>query len=401
VVAKPSARGGPGVLDLVAGPHGASARRGVTLAGATLPLFGAKRGSGCTGAWWLVGPLAWTCSDLALLSREPEPDRAATPTASEAIARDYFFVRTPATAGYDSLEAAQEREADRELEAGWGVAVVEQRTAGDERWARTTKGIWIAARDLVPARASTFHGEPLPEGKLDVAWVRADRARVWSSPARTASRTDAPRDMLVRFQVVHVREEAGPFWRISDESAGAAEQWVLGADLARPTIGAPPAEVTRPRSRWIDVELASQTLVAYVGERPVYATIVSTGRGSAAQAREAPPEVNARTGTATPRGVHHVWVKLLGSDMSDVARDDTDAHYSLDEVPYVQFFDNAVALHGTYWHGDFGREHSHGCVNLAPKDARWLFDFTGPRLPTGWAAAYPSAVDEGTLVRVR
>jgi hypothetical protein len=46
---------------------------------------------------------------------------------------------------------------------------------------------------------------------------------------------------------------------------------------------------------------------------------------------------------------------------------------------------------------------SHGCVNLAPLDARWLFDFTGPRLPAGWVAAYPvtQGIDPGTVVRVR
>ena len=84
-------------------------------------------------------------------------------------------------------------------------------------------------------------------------------------------------------------------------------------------------------------------------------------------------------------------MKILASDMDNVERDDADAHYSLEDVPYVQFFDNAVALHGTFWHRDFGHVKSHGCVNLAPLDARWLFDFTGPRLPAGWVAALPGA----------
>ena len=67
----------------------------------------------------------------------------------------------------------------------------------------------------------------------------------------------------------------------------------------------------------------------------------------------------------------------------------------------MQFFDEAVGLHGTYWHGDFGHPRSHGCVNLSPLDARWMFDFTAPRLPAGWAAAYPTSIEPGTLVRVR
>jgi len=162
-------------------------------------------------------------------------------------------------------------------------------------------------------------------------------------------------------------------------------------DLARAHEAAPPPEVTRASAgeRWIDVELATQTLVAYEGARPVYATLVSTGRGAPG------------TDGATPTGVHRIWVKILASDMDDTERDDVDAHYSLEDVPYVQFFDHAVALHGTYWHRDFGRVKSHGCVNLAPLDARWLFDFTGPRVPAAWAAAYPTPFDPGTVVRVR
>ena len=87
--------------------------------------------------------------------------------------------------------------------------------------------------------------------------------------------------------------------------------------------------------------------------------------------------------------------------MSNVEREDRDAHYSLEDVPDVQFFDGAVALHGTYWHGDFGHPRSHGCVNLSPLDARWLFEFTEPHLPAGWNAAYPTRNDEGSIVRVR
>jgi lipoprotein-anchoring transpeptidase ErfK/SrfK len=165
--------------------------------------------------------------------------------------------------------------------------------------------------------------------------------------------------------------------------------WMSTRDLARPTRSPVPAEVTAPGERWIDVDSSAETLVAYQGDRPVYATLVSTGRGPAG------------SDDATPPGVHRIWVKLFTSDMANVQHDDVEPHYSLEDVPYVQFFDNAVGLHGTYWHGDFGRPRSHGCVNLSPLDAHWLFDFTGPHLPTGWSAVYPTSVDPGTVVRVR
>jgi len=67
----------------------------------------------------------------------------------------------------------------------------------------------------------------------------------------------------------------------------------------------------------------------------------------------------------------------------------------------VQFFDRAVGLHGAFWHDGFGRPRSHGCVNLAPEDARWLFAFTEPKLPAGWSAVLPTPVEPGTAVRVR
>jgi lipoprotein-anchoring transpeptidase ErfK/SrfK len=177
--------------------------------------------------------------------------------------------------------------------------------------------------------------------------------------------------------------------RISDDGV-TPTQWMLARDLARPSLAAPPAELGADTTeRWIDVELATQTLVAYEGTRPVYATLASTGRGPRG------------SGSDTPAGVHRIWVKILSSNMDDTERDDVDRHYSMEDVPYVQFFDNAVALHGAYWHRDFGRVKSHGCVNLAPLDARWLFTFTEPHVPAAWAAAYPNALEKGTTVRVR
>jgi hypothetical protein len=380
VAPSPDARQRPGDMVLFAGPSRAAARRGVTAAGATLPLFGARRGPGCGGPWWLVGPLAWTCSDGSFLAPEDPAAPERRPLA-DGLLREYFFVGSTGASAYTSLDSAGEGTPDRELEGGWGVAVVEQRTVSRERWARTSKGLWIATRELGAAHPSTFHGEVPGAGPFDLAWVLAERATVLPEPSAKARSKDA----RARFQVVHVLEERPPYVRVGDGA------WMLARDLARPHVAPPPVEAGAPGERWIDVELATQTLVAYEDTRPVYATLVSTGRG--------PPGSE----SATPPGVHRIWVKILASDMDNVERDDIEAHYSLEDVPYVQFFDRAVALHGTYWHRDFGHVKSHGCVNLAPLDARWLFDFTGPRLPAGWVAAYPApgAVDPGTVVRVR
>jgi len=375
VVAKAS-EPGPAGLVLFSGPSTASARRGVGASGASLPFFGARHGSGCTGSFWLVGPLAWTCSDGADLSAE-SPKTPPRLVDSGGLTAQYGFVQSAGASAYASLDAAEQGEADQELEAGWAVAVVERR----ERWARTSKGLWIAQQDLAMARPSTFQGVRIDSGVLDIAWVMADRAPIWASSS--PSPKDKPKDVRARFQLVHVGEGSGPMVRI-DEGG-----WMLARDLARPRGAPVPTEVTGPGERWIDVDSSAETLVAYEGARPVYATLVSTGRGPAGGP------------SATPLGVHHIWVKIASSDMANVQSQDVDPHYSLEDVPYVQFFDDAVALHGTYWHGDFGHPRSHGCVNLSPLDARWLFDFTGPRVLPGWAAAYPVPIDPGSVVRVR
>jgi lipoprotein-anchoring transpeptidase ErfK/SrfK len=174
--------------------------------------------------------------------------------------------------------------------------------------------------------------------------------------------------------------------RVSADGAPAAE-WMLARDLVHPEVSDPPSEVTGPDERWIDVHLPSQTLVAYEGKTPVYATLVSTGRG-------APNSI-------TPVGVNRIWVKITTSTMDDIEREDVSKHYSMEDVPWVMFFNKSVALHGAFWHRDFGHVHSHGCVNLPPIDARWLYGWTSPHVPAGWNAAYPVDFEKGTVVRVR
>jgi lipoprotein-anchoring transpeptidase ErfK/SrfK len=398
VAPKTGEGGRPGDLELFVGPSRASGKRGVTAAGATLPFFGERRGAGCSSPWWLVGPLAWTCSDDAELTAA-EPFAPLRRVDALGLSARYYFVASRGADAYDTVEDAENGSPNRELDGGWGVAVTAEqagRVVPGDRWGQTTHGLWIAMSSLAAARPSTFHGENLEEGKLDFAWVTSDRAGVWPDPKAKGK----PVSEHARFERVSVLDVSGAVGAADASGASATSSagqpmvrvgdgaWMQARDLARPSAAPPPAEVSGPGEHWIDVDVATQTLVAYEGARPVYATLVSSGRGAP------------RTPSATPTGVHRVWVKILASDMGNAARDDEE-HFSLEDVPYVQFFDSAVALHGTYWHGDFGHVRSHGCVNLAPLDAQWLFAFTEPHLPVGWVAAYPTVMDEGSVVRVR
>ncbi len=137
-----------------------------------------------------------------------------------------------------------------------------------------------------------------------------------------------------------------------------------------------PATPTPQRERkWIEVYLRQQKLVAYEDGKPVFEALVSTG--------------TARYPTVTGR--FRIYLKLLYSDMAGPG-------YYLRNVPYVMYFYRGYALHGTYWHNNFGRPMSHGCINLRVEDARWLFYWTEPALPQGASFVYSSPDNPGTLV---
>ncbi len=104
--------------------------------------------------------------------------------------------------------------------------------------------------------------------------------------------------------------------------------------------------------RWIDVDLSAQRVTAYQGASPVRTFMVSTGTAA----------------HPTVTGQFRVYVKLVATDMAGPG-------YYLPDVPYTMYFYRGYALHGTYWHNNFGTPMSHGCVNLSIPDAQWLFNF--------------------------
>jgi hypothetical protein len=367
-------------------PRGDGPRRGSALLGVSLPLFGVRPGGvGCPSRWLLVGPQAWVCQNqVALSAGAPvEPGDWPSPRPADGLPYRYYFVRGGGTQAYARFEFADDAAPERELEGGFAVALVEERTKGGQAYGRSRRGLWVPMRDLTPARATAFRGEAIEGGRLDVAFTHLEKTPVYAKPEPGARAAGAP---LPRLRTVRVLEERGQgarlYFRVGEG------EWVRAADVRRPVKAPAPADAL-PGERWVDVELATQTLVAYEGARPVFATLVSTGRGPQG------------SDLATPRGVHRVWVKLLSSTMDNLEDESAASHYAIEDVPYVQYFAKSVGFHGTFWHDGFGRVRSHGCVNLSPLDAQWLFEFTGPRLPAGWTGVLPTEYEPGALVRVR
>lgn len=110
--------------------------------------------------------------------------------------------------------------------------------------------------------------------------------------------------------------------------------------------------------RWIQVKLSEQKLVAWEGGKPVYAIVVSTGKKS----------------TPTRTGVFKIQSKHKSSRMRG-------SDYDVPNVPHTMYYSGGYAIHGAYWHRRFGTPVSHGCVNLAPNHAKWLFNWASIGTP--------------------
>ena len=138
--------------------------------------------------------------------------------------------------------------------------------------------------------------------------------------------------------------------------------------------------------RWVEVDLSEQKLRAWDGNNLFLETLVSTGL----------------PWWPTPTGEFSVWLKLRATRMEGGSGK---YYYNLPNVPYVMFFQNdevpswrGYGLHGTYWHNDFGRTHSHGCVNMPTEKAKELYFWIYPILPEGKSSIYASAENPGSKI---
>ena len=127
--------------------------------------------------------------------------------------------------------------------------------------------------------------------------------------------------------------------------------------------------------KWIEVDLTEQMLYAYDGTELVYTAVISSGKA----------------GTPTVEGKYRIVQKLESQLM-------TGPGYYLPGVSYVQYFYRGFALHGAYWHDDWGAPTSHGCVNLKEEDAEWLYRWTDPQVPDGVLMVHSSEQEPGTWV---
>jgi hypothetical protein len=368
-------------------------------------------GKDCKRPWIEIEPRGWICGDYVEPSKKspygqevPHLDRG------EIVPGTYGKVTMPGAVTYTLEKPKKEKKKrgrrrgrdDEEDDAPKEPRMVEDKPlvgsvnvreyeelamAGKTYWRIVAKGNQYVLRQAVSLHhPSAFAGARLAD---DTGWG-VPIVFVWSryggngQPYTTnkangggINRQLASRTPLPLLETVSDKAGKPVAYRVGEA------EWINAAD-ARVFEPAAPPQLLEPNERWIDVDVEHQILVAYEGELPVYATMVSTGGKD----------------TPTEPGVYRMWLKESEADMKGLNGEDP---YSVATVPWTQFFspEKELALHTAYWHDQFGTRRSHGCVNLAPRDARWLYFWSDPQVPPGWTMAAGVVEAPGSIVRIR
>jgi len=218
-------------------------------------------------------------------------------------------------------------------------------------WTKINTDEWVQSAQLTYSGnvASRFTGVMLPEEELPytVAWtlVNLYPSKVPGGDPRESNGLHYRYTLLYIYDTVEI--EGYRWYQIGED------KWVHQFNVAKIQPVEKPDDVNT--ERWVSIDLYEQTLIAYEGERPVFATLIATGLDR----------------WPTREGVYNIYYRKPRKHMSGgVVGDD---YYFLEEVPWTMFFDEGRALHGAYWHDAFGYRRSHGCVNLSITDAHWLY----------------------------
>jgi lipoprotein-anchoring transpeptidase ErfK/SrfK len=257
------------------------------------------------------------------------------------------------------------------------VAYVDRFDEGHGVYYLLQSGGWIPGKGARVGEISAFQGLQFSSTpRNSFGWTFED------IPVKSAPGYNAPdtRQKLYPFTVVQIYETRNV--DNADWNMIGPDAWVEARKVAQVAINTAPPDGSNNAARWIDVDLAEQTVAVYDGGQLVFATVVATGMEP----------------FWTRPGLFQVRQKKEAETMRN--NDPSDFYY-LDDVPWTMYFDGPRALHGAYWRTRFGYPQSHGCVNLSVGDAHWLFnwahegDWVWVHDPTGQTPTDPALYQGG------
>lgn len=405
------------------GPTSETQWLGALWFGGSVRLRGEERvpGAGCGGDWRAVEPRGWVCvdgeratldpNDAVLRKLYPERPRVETawPHSYALVERDIpryehllpLPAGAPPSAALELLPASLPKglsERRNRMVARSAMAYVRSATHGDATLLLAADLSWVRQSDVTPVEPVTFSGVKL-EGALHLPLGFASHANGKAFVRRGDGAFDLAPSPFARLSPITLtgkseRVERETYYETTTNDAGGTALWISNGSsvIATPAVKTPwgttldeplPAALTEaapatsgapPRHTWLDVSILGGYLVAYEGTRAVYATMISAGRGGRPTPGRDPLET-----ASTPVGRFTVTGKFKTATMESSSTPIVHG-----DVPWTQNFSGPHAIHSAYWHDDWGNLKSAGCVNVAPIDGKWLFEFTEPSVPDGW-----------------
>lgn len=248
------------------------------------------------------------------------------------------------------------------------VQAVEQHEG--KNWYMINPDEWVQEEDILLVDISEFTGfEVHAQPTKPFGWMVVD---YWFSDQPGAEPTPGnlklPRYTFFEVENAVVADDG---WIWYDIGNG---RWMRQTYVSLIDVTPRPEEIG-PDEYWVEVDLYEQTFAAYQGDRMVYAGLVSSGLNR----------------WPTHEGLFQVWDRQLKTKMSG-AEGKVD-YYFIEDVPYTMFFDNDIALHGAFWHDRFGYKHSHGCVNMPPRAAEWIYNWSANAPNDLWVWVHTSEPD--------
>lgn len=223
-------------------------------------------------------------------------------------------------------------------------------TVSDTVFYEINPGEFMLGRDLEAVHPSAYTGQHYasPPGTA-VGWVITE-AQLTDVPGQPPA-PGLPRAGRYQPLQVFATQRVGE-WDWYEIGPG---QWIEQRNVALVQPAPPPGA----SGNSIAVDTYEQTMGVYRNGGLVFATLISSGSRS----------------FPTRPGVFQIRTKLTHGLMTGAYLDDRRDYYYLEDVPWILYYDGQRALHGAYWHDHFGLRGSHGCVNLSPNDALWLYNF--------------------------
>jgi hypothetical protein len=211
-------------------------------------------------------------------------------------------------------------------------------------------GAWIPGKGSRIGEISNFQGLAFHSTPRNSFGWPFEQIPVKSGPGYNAPDTSVWLNPFAVVQIYDTQIVDGADWNLIGPN-----QWVEARKVAQVVLNtAPPEGVTT--NRWIEVNLAEQTLAVYDNRELVFATVIASGLEP----------------FWTKPGLFQIFQK---KETETMRNNDPADYYYLDNVPWTMYFDGARALHGAYWRTRFGYPQSHGCVNLSVGDSHWLFNW--------------------------